>query len=113
MAFNKNQLKIKRRTLLSGVGAAMGGSALMTQLGSAHPTRLTEFVGKSYDPLSDQEQADASAELLFTPFGAIGELSVAGFTIPIGKEKPPHSDRFQGRHRHLCVREGRGRIHRS
>ncbi|HKL29164.1 MAG TPA: hypothetical protein VJ898_07830 [Natrialbaceae archaeon] len=88
MAFNKNQLKIKRRTLLSGVGAAMGGSALMTQLGSAHPTRLTEFVGKSYDPLSDQEQADASAELLFTPFGAIGELSVAGFTIPIGKENP-------------------------
>jgi hypothetical protein len=88
MASGHNKVNIKRRTLLSGVGAAMGGSALMAQLGSALPTGKAEFVGKSYDPLSDQEQADASAELFFTPFGTIGELSVAGFTIPIGKENP-------------------------
>ena len=88
MAFEENPLGVSRRTILSGIGATIGGSALLADVGNALPLGNTKYVGKSYDPLSDQEQADASADLTFTPFGVIGELSVAGFTIPLGEDKP-------------------------
>ncbi|WP_135664439.1 hypothetical protein [Halorhabdus rudnickae] len=58
---------------------------ISTGLSTAKSGIDRQFVGKSYGPMTDKEQGDATAILNHTPVGLKGKLHVAGFNIPLGK----------------------------
>lgn len=87
---------VRRRTLLHGMGIATTTGVLASTLGkaSANKGNSRQFVGISYDPLTQQVQQSANAVLSFDGNGLTGVLQVAGYTIPVGDPEPlaPISD---------------------
>lgn len=80
---------ISRRNILTSVGGIAGVGVVGTNFASAKPKGNREFVGVSYEAVSEEQQGTASAQLNTHKNGAInGVLQLAGFTIPVGNEKP-------------------------
>lgn len=79
-------LGVSRRSVLSGIGGTVATGAITSTVALAKKEgKSVQYVGKSYDPLTDKEQGDASAALNLTRNGLKGRLRIAGFDIPVGQ----------------------------
>ncbi|WP_144240130.1 hypothetical protein [Haladaptatus cibarius] len=79
---------VSRRTVLTSAGALAGTGMVGTNMVSAKPKGKREFVGVSYEAVSETSQGTASARLKTHTDGTLsGELQFAGFTVPIGKKE--------------------------
>jgi len=76
---------IDRRTVLQGVTAATIGTNATVTTAAANDSG-TQYVGVSYCPVTDKQQAPATAVLNHTPNGLTGRLSIADFDIKLGAE---------------------------
>ncbi|WP_323174041.1 hypothetical protein [Natrialba sp. PRR66] len=76
-----------RRSVLGSVAAA-SGTAAITSIGTVAADGPNKFIGKTYDPVTDKEQGNATAVLDFAPDGLKGTLSAAGFDIDLGVDEP-------------------------
>ncbi len=79
---------IRRRTLLNQTVGVLGAATLATSSAGAEKLGKRRFVGKSYDPVTDKEQGDATATLELTENGLTGTLKLAGFVVPVGEDEP-------------------------
>ncbi|ADD04196.1 uncharacterized protein Nmag_0610 [Natrialba magadii ATCC 43099] len=80
-----------RRSVLGSVFAA-SSSATVTGIGTVAADGSLQFVGKTYDPVTDKVQDDATATLYINSDGIKGTLSAAGFTIEVGSDNRLSSD---------------------
>lgn len=76
--------RVTRRTVLSGLATA--GASSVVGIASAEPSGAEQFIGITYDPLTDKRQGDATATLNFSGKKVTGQIRAAGFTIPVGRE---------------------------
>lgn len=95
-----------RRTVLKTLGTLTGTSLVSASQVAAHQTRgPREFVGVSYDPVTQQIQGEASATLELIDGSLKGVLKVAGFTIPLGQQEALESVRqFNGLSKYVDIK---------
>lgn len=80
---------MKRRQILASMGGVAGASLIGTGLTSARTEGEQEYIGISYETVTETEQGPASAQLNSREDGSVeGFLWFAGYTVPVGSEEP-------------------------
>lgn len=97
---NRSELsgKTNRRTVIKGISGIGATTIGITGANSAHARngKKSEFVGYTYNPITNEIGQAISAQLARTPAGIRGVLNLPNRKVPVLGEKPKRKQKFPG-----------------